>query len=95
MTAAEDFNPTRFIARFQRFTAAADLCSHSSDVCCYGIVHPFAHVAFANSGFSSAANEVENEHHECDDKKDMNESTGDVKRKSAAPKQQKKNGNDE
>ena len=39
-----------------------------------------------------ATNEVKNEHHEGDDEQDMNESTGDMKSKSTAPKEQKKNG---
>ncbi len=44
------------------------------------------------SGVSPAASEVENEHHKSDDEQDMDEPTGDMERKPAAPKQQKKNG---
>lgn len=55
----------------------------------------FAYVALFNSGFPSATDEVENEHHQGDDEKDMDEPTCEVKRESAAPKQQKENGNDE
>lgn len=36
----------------------------------------------------TAANEMKNEDHESDDKQDMDESAGNVKRKSTAPEQQ-------
>ena len=40
-----------------------------------------------------AANEVKNENHEGDHEQNVNEAAGDMKSKSTAPKQQKKNGN--
>jgi hypothetical protein len=43
----------------------------------------------------SAASKVKDEHHEGDDEQDMDEPTSDVERESAAPKQQKKNGDNE
>ena len=43
----------------------------------------------------TAPNEVENEHHECDDEQDMDKPAGDMKRESTAPKEQQKNGNNE
>lgn len=40
-----------------------------------------------------ATHKVEDEHHERDHEKEMNQTACDVKRKSTAPKQQEKNGN--
>jgi hypothetical protein len=42
-----------------------------------------------------AQNEVENKHHNGDQEQDMNEGAGDMKSKSTAPKEQKKNGYNE
>lgn len=46
------------------------------------------------SGTSSATGEVEDEHHKGDHEQDMNESAGNMKRESADPEQQEKNGDD-
>ena len=85
VTVAGDIN----IAGFQRIIAAADL-----------MLSPF--LTYAVSGLSvvslashlstafSATSKVKNEYHECDDEQDMDEPTGDMERKPAAPKQQKK-----
>lgn len=43
----------------------------------------------------SATQEVEDEDDERDDEEEMDESAGDLERKSAAPQDEEKNGNDE
>jgi hypothetical protein len=44
---------------------------------------------------SSTSNEVENENNECDDEQQMDKPASDMKGKSAAPKEQEEDGDDE
>jgi hypothetical protein len=91
--AAEDFNPTRFIAGFQRFTAAADMCPLS--LTCGASVLFILSLVSRISGLFSATGELENKKNQGYDEQDMDEPTGNMERKSAAPKQQKKNGDNQ
>jgi len=52
------------------------------------------HFTEARSDASPATKEVKNEHHKGDYEQDMNETAGDMKGKSSAPKEQKKNGDE-
>ena len=44
---------------------------------------------------STAPNEMQNEHDQRDDEKEMDQSAGNMEGESAAPKEQEKNGNNE
>jgi len=51
--------------------------------------------AFSVSTILAATGEMENENNKGYDEQDMDESPGDMERKSTAPKQQKKDGDDQ